>query len=62
MFSEGGGVSVLNEESCGCLGEIFFDILLEADGEHSSQVENNSTYSIPLVSFHTPHEIFTHED
>ena len=36
MFSEGGGVGVLNkdaEEFCGCLGEILFDILLEVDGE-----------------------------
>ena len=65
VFSEGGGVGVLDEdaeESCGCLCEIFFDILLEADGERSSQVENNPAYSIPLDSFHIPHEFFTHED
>ena len=37
VFSEGGGVGVLNEdekEFCGCLGEISFDILLEVDDEH----------------------------
>ena len=36
MFSEGGGIGVLNEDAeelRGCLGEIFFDILLEVDDE-----------------------------